>query len=55
MYFNLWPAACVCVCEEGYECAFPTSVLTASDVTVISMHGSEQTPTYPKHNVSVVE
>lgn len=62
MYFNLCSAACgLRVCEGGggcngnnYECPLPTSVLTESDLTVISMHGTEQTPTNPKLNVSVI-
>jgi len=41
----------VCVCGacngNNYECALPTSVLTESDLTVISMRDSEQTSTNP--------
>jgi len=61
MYFHLCPPACgVCVCDGGAysgnncECALPTLVLTESDFIVTSLHGSEQTPTNPKHNMSVI-
>ena len=63
MYFHLCPARGVCVLERerggGHVMETIVSVhcqhhYWQSDLTVISMHGSEQTSRNPKHNVSII-